>query len=441
MDVVVRALQHVEAGQFTAALEVAETLPGEVGEQLRRVVIGLNERLVNLQIAVSDAVDKGARPLLAADALADGTRMLDDQTNQLAALSEQLSASVAEVAASADQAANGADTARQQLDKGVDRISEALDGMTSSGKAVEELQGHVANLEASVDPIRDVLSLIREIADQTNLLALNAAIEAARAGEHGRGFAVVADEVRRLAVRTNEAVRDVQGRIDTLQDGTGRVGRAMEEMGGQMVHWVRLSEEGQLALEQMREDMRHGLQPIQEIAQVADEQAHAVAQSAESTEQIAIATNDIKDNAGELAEMVADLQHVLRDLREHNTDLTLQLQDNELLELAKGDHLLWVQRLHGMMLGRETLESAEMVDHRQCRLGRWYYGEAGQKLAHEPAFRALEEPHRVLHETAGRAVAEFKAGRRDEAARLVQQVSDYSQDILQHLDTVQTMLR
>src|SRR5690625_259288 len=109
----------------------------------------------------------------------------------------------------------------------------------------------------------------------------------------------------------------------------------MQEMGEQMGHWVSLSEEGQLALEQMREDMRQGLQPIQEIAQVADEQAQAVAQSAESTEHIARATHDIKDNAGDLAEMVADLQVVLRGLRNRNANMKLELTDRDLLELAK----------------------------------------------------------------------------------------------------------
>lgn len=433
-------LEFIEAGDFNSALAAAEQMGGDTGARLHRAIGTINRRLADLQLAVSDAVDKGARPLLAAENLATGTRLLDDQTNQLAALSEELSASVTEVAASADQASGGAETALVQLDQSVGRIREALEGMMASGAAVEDLKGHVGNLAGSVDPIREVLSLIREIADQTNLLALNAAIEAARAGEHGRGFAVVADEVRRLAERTNEAVRDVQRRIDALQDGTGRVGRAMQEMGDQMGHWVSLSEEGQLALEQMREDMRQGLQPIQEIAQVADEQAQAVAQSAESTEQIARATHDIKDNAGDLAEMVADLQTVLRGLRRANTDVKLQLTDRDLLELAKGDHMLWVQQLHGMVLGRETLDPNRMTDHRGCRLGMWYYGEAGRRLAGNSSFRALEEPHRRLHEAAAEAARAWNAGRKEEAERLVREVVSLSQTIVQHLNTLQTQV-
>lgn len=433
-------LELIEHGDLRGAMATAARIEGDLGLRLQRMLAGLNRRFVDYQLAVSEAVDKGSRPMVASDNLADSTRLLDEQTNQLAALSEELSASVAEVAASADQAAGGAQAALTQLDESVERIREALHGMSASGAAVEELRGHVDNLAAAVDPIRDVLGLIREIADQTNLLALNAAIEAARAGEHGRGFAVVADEVRRLAERTNVAVRDVQQRIDTVQEGTSRVGQAMQQMGEQMGHWVGLSEAGQLALEQMREEMFKGLHPVREIAHVAEEQAQAVAQSTESTEHIARATHDIKENAGHLAEMVADLQGVLRGLRQRGAGLELGLTDRDLLELAKGDHMLWLHQLHGMMLGRERLDPARMTDHRTCRLGTWYYGPAGDQLAENPTFRALEEPHRRLHEAAAEAVRAWNAGRKEQAEQRVREVAAASQEIVRHLDELRKLV-
>lgn len=439
-DTMTAALACIEQGDLIQAATYARDVPGTVGEHLCRVIDLLNQRFVQMQTSVSRAVEEGARPLLASDDLAGATRLLDDQTNQLAALSEELSASVTEVAASADQASSGAETALHQVARGMERIGEALTGMTESGEAVAELRTHVNELARSVDPIREVLTLIRGIADQTNLLALNAAIEAARAGVHGRGFAVVADEVQRLAERTNEAVRDVQERIDTLQRGAGRVGESMQDMGQQMTEWMRLSAEGQTALEQMRDAVEQGLRPIQEIAHAAEEQAQAVTQSTESTEQIARATNDIKDSAAELAVMVAELQTTLRNLRESNASLRLTLQDDELLELARGDHVIWVQRLYGMLLNRETLREDDVRDHTACRLGRWYYGAEGRKLASHPLFQAVEDPHRRLHQTAAKAVEAWNGGRRDEAHKLVQEVLDISKEILPQLTELQKVV-
>lgn len=437
---VIAALRSIDEGDLIEAAVLAGEIPGPVGEQMARVVATLNDRLVEMQTSVSRAVEEGARPLIASDSLADATRLLDDETNQLAALSEELSASVTEVATSAEQAADGAETALEQVTRGMARIGEALDGMVQSGAAVEELHGHVKDLAASVDPIRDVLTLIRGIADQTNLLALNAAIEAARAGAQGRGFAVVADEVQRLAERTNDAVRDVQGRVDTLQDGADRVGASMHEIGQRMAEWRQLSAEGQTALEHMQEAVEQGMRPISEIAHAADEQAQAVTQSAESTEHISRTTHAIRDNAAELAVMVADLQATLRHLRERNAGLRLDVRAGDLLELAKGDHVIWVQRLHGMLLGRETLRPEDVQDHTICRLGRWYYGPDGQKLAANPAFRAVEEPHRRLHQTAAQAVEAWNAGRPDEAHALVQKVVALSQDILPLLTELQQVV-
>lgn len=436
----VAILECIEAGNFVEAAEKSGSIPGPLGERLNRTVRHLNDRFVHLQTAVSRAVEEGARPLVASNRLADAARLLDDETSHLAALSEELSASVAEVAASAGQAAAGAEAALTQMREGMEHIGAALSGMIRSGEAMEELHGHVKDLADSVDPIRDVLTIIRGIAEQTNMLALNAAIEAARAGEQGRGFAVVADEVRRLAERTNDAVRDVQARVDTLRAGADRVGTTMRDIGEKVAQWRRLSAEGQEALQRMREAVEQALLPVREIARAADEQAQAVAQSAQHTEHISRATNAIRDSSAELADMVADLQTTLRDVRERNAELRVSIRDRDLLELAKGDHIIWVQRLHNMLLGREKLGPEDVADHSTCRLGRWYYGPNGQKLKGHAEFRAVEEPHRRLHETAARAVAAWNDRRRDEAEQLVQEVVTLSREIVPRLEALQKIV-
>src|SRR5690606_3624536 len=127
--------------------------------------------------------------------------------------------------------------------------------------------------------------------------------------------------------------------------------------------------------------------------------------------------------------MVADLQTVLRDIRNTGIDMKLALEDTDLLELARADHLIWVQRLHGMILGRDRLEESQVADHTQCRLGQWYYGRGRQILGHDPNFIALEQPHRQIHEAARQAVAAWNTGRKEEAETLVRRAAAISQEI------------
>jgi len=432
-EAILDCLDKLRRGDFVAALQSAEDMPEGVRGPIKDFIHDLNRLLVTVQKGLSRAVERGARPLIASEQLAREARRQDEEVGQLAALSEELSASVTEVATSADQVSAGAQAALERVGIGIEKINQTLQGMVQWGQAVQEMKGHVDNLAASVDPIHRVLDLIEEVSDQTNLLSLNAAIEAARAGEHGRGFAVVADEVRRLAERTHDAVRDVQQRIADLRAGTDRVAEAMESVAVQIEEGVEQAREGQVALDHIRADLEQGVRPMREIALAADGQADAVTQLADSTQGIADAANRIRGGAADLAVMVADLQAVLRELRDAGVVTRLILKDADLLELARADHLIWVQRLHGMIVGRERLLESEVADHTECRLGKWYYSRGREILGDNPTFIALEEPHRRIHQAARQAAAAWNAGRKDEAERLVREVASISTEILQLL--------
>jgi len=440
-DAMLECLQALQAGDLVRAAGAADALPPHVRGPMRDVLHTFNRRLVGVQRALSQAIEHGARPLVASDQLAAEARQQDHEVSQLASLSEELSASVTEVATGAEQVSKGAEDAFQRIEVGIGSINATLEGMVQWETAVQEMRRHVDNLAASVDPINRVLELIKEVSDQTNLLSLNAAIEAARAGEHGRGFAVVADEVRRLADRTHQAVRDVQERITHLKEGTDRVAAAMEQMARQIGLGVEQAQRGQEELARMRTDLESAVGPMREIAVATDGQAHAVSQLADSTHGIAEVSNRIRQRSAELAEMVADLQAVLRGMRDSVSDGRLILEDEDLLALARADHLIWVQRLHAMLLGRDRIKEEDVADHTQCRLGKWYYSRGRQVLGDNPAFRALEEPHRRIHATARKAAAAWNAGRKAEAEQLVREVGDISQEILQLLSRLAEALQ
>ncbi|WP_447972144.1 methyl-accepting chemotaxis protein [Nitrospira sp. Kam-Ns4a] len=265
---------------------------------------------------VTDKVASAAVQLSAtAEQMSKGAESLTARTTQTATAVEEMTATVGEVAQHSGKAAAMAQETVQTAKSGREVVTNTVAGMQQIADAVTQSAAIIAALGKSSDQIGEIVRVIEDIADQTNLLALNAAIEAARAGEQGRGFAVVADEVRKLAERTTKATKEIGDMIRHIQQDTKGAVASMEEGTQKVTSGVALVNRTGEALARIAEMVTGTADMIRQIAVAAEEQSAATQQIAKDMETVATVTRETASGATESAKASHDLSQLATELR------------------------------------------------------------------------------------------------------------------------------
>jgi methyl-accepting chemotaxis protein len=265
---------------------------------------------------VTDKVASAAVQLSAtSEQMSKGAESLTARTAQTATAVEEMNATVGEVAQNSGKAAAMAQETVQTAKGGREVVTSTVAGMQQISDAVTQSAAIIAALGKSSDQIGEIVRVIEDIADQTNLLALNAAIEAARAGEQGRGFAVVADEVRKLAERTTKATKEIGDMIRHIQQDTKGAVASMEEGTQKVTSGVALVNRTGEALARIAEMVTGTADMIRQIAVAAEEQSVATQQIAGDLETVAKVTRETAGGATESARASHDLSQLATDLQ------------------------------------------------------------------------------------------------------------------------------
>ena len=260
---------------------------------------------------VTEEVAEAAHHL--ADTAASNDRLISEQhssVDQVTTAATEMSAAIQEVARNAQNTADAARHTEVQSREGAAVVRATIGSIGELARDVEETADTMRALEQETSNIGAVLEVIRGIAEQTNLLALNAAIEAARAGEQGRGFAVVADEVRALAARTQESTKDIQQRIERLQGGVQQAVRATLSGSGKAHESVERAAGADQALSVAGESVQRINDMAAQIATACEEQSSATEEIARNISDI----NDLSHQAARLAEQGAQASRRLSEL-------------------------------------------------------------------------------------------------------------------------------
>lgn len=246
---------------------------------------------------------------------AETARVQADQSHQVASAMQEMSATVQQISENSEKAATASQNAAQAARKGGQVADETLSTMRSIADSTRAVAGRIAELGKSSEQIGKIVGVIDDIADQTNLLALNAAIEAARAGEQGRGFAVVADEVRKLAERTTKATKEIAAMIASIQSETKSAVQAMDKGSGEVQTGVDKTAASGAALQDIIKLSEQVGDMIAQIATAATEQSSATVQINANVAQISGAATESSATANEMAKACQDVSGLAFDLQ------------------------------------------------------------------------------------------------------------------------------
>jgi methyl-accepting chemotaxis protein len=338
--VIVRPVKQVVERMNNADLNTAfntETTD-EIGD-LQRAFDGFVRSIRTALLRVADVAEAvaGASEHIhtTTDQMAAGAHEQTAQASEVAGAVEEMSASITENSTNAGNTAQLAHKAREVAERGGTAVNETVKGMKRIADVVNRSAETVRALGHSSSQIGEIIRVIDDIADQTNLLALNAAIEAARAGEQGRGFAVVADEVRKLAERTTRATKEIASMIKTIQNDTTQAVQSMEVGTKEVDQGFALADQAAGSLRGIVETSQGVTDRIVQIADASNQQSNASEQISKNIEAISSVTRDTASNIQEIAGAAEKLSTLTETLRELVNGFQLkQLSDDSMRDTS-----------------------------------------------------------------------------------------------------------
>ncbi len=307
-------MRSVAAGDLTANLE--NTRPGSLLNALGGMVASLRQLVSEINQDANSLVGNAAQIARASDEVARAAEHQADSTSAMAAAIEELTVSSNHISDSARETARETQEAVELSGQGADRVHLASQAIQKISDTVTDASGRIRALEERAKQISSIANVIKDIAGQTNLLALNAAIEAARAGEQGRGFAVVADEVRKLAERTASATTEIEQMITGIQGETIGAVEAMDAALPEVQEGVQLATSASNSLRAIQDGARRTLTRVGEVADATQEQSSASTSIAQRVEQIANMVEETTTTIRGTAETAHQLEKIANSLKQ-----------------------------------------------------------------------------------------------------------------------------
>jgi len=309
-------VSQIARGDLTLRGSVTSDALGNVVDSVNYMLDNFTQALSRVRDAASDVAARSNQILIASEAMATGATQQDHEITNTSSAVEELTVSMKQVSNNAEASAEAARRALDAAEQGNRSVRDTLEGMQRIRSSVQATAKKIKSLGDRSLEISEIINVINDITEQTNLLALNAAIEAARAGEAGRGFAVVADEVRKLAEHSRTATKDIAALIKAIQAETNEAVVVMEEGTREVEVGARLADQAGKALEAISAVVRQSAELVQEISLASKQQVRGTEGVANAMQIISSITRQTSQGARQTAQSMEQMVKMSEQLNE-----------------------------------------------------------------------------------------------------------------------------
>jgi twitching motility protein PilJ len=307
-------MANLADGDLTHYTTVTEDFTGAIADSVNFTIDAIRDLVTTINETASQVSSSAQQSQDTARHLAEASERQAQEITSASTAINEMAVSINEVSGNSKDSAEMASRSVESAKKGGVAVRRTIEGMDSIRETIQETSKRIKRLGESSQEIGDIVELIDDIAEQTNILALNAAIQAAMAGEAGRGFAVVADEVQRLAERSSSATKQIEALVKTIQTDTNEAVISMEQSTSGVVNGARLAEDAGMALEEIVGETEKLADRVGNISSLAQQQSAAASNVSqimhviqEITTQTSAGTSETAASIGNLAELAQDL--------------------------------------------------------------------------------------------------------------------------------------